>query len=258
MKKFNHNGRLISRGEGLINFENRAFRYGDGLFETMRGTDGDIPLWKYHLERLTDGMRVLGYEGDASVWSGEFFRGEIAKIQPTSGQFKIRLLIYRQDGGTYAPPNDGFNFLLEVHPLSEATADGAIRLGIYREISLHPTPLSPFKTMNALVYVHAARYARQRGWDEVLLFNRFNRPVEATSYGLVLRFGNKLIAAPDTEGGVRSTYVRYLTDVGAREMGCRFQYRRLKIDDLHTADRIYLVNAVRGMREAMLVDVEDC
>ena len=39
--------------------DDRGLAYGDGLFETMRLTDGVVPLLKLHLERLADGCRRL-------------------------------------------------------------------------------------------------------------------------------------------------------------------------------------------------------
>ena len=49
-------------GERLatVSVEDRAFQYGDGLFETVAIRDGEPRLWQYHLERLARGCERLG------------------------------------------------------------------------------------------------------------------------------------------------------------------------------------------------------
>jgi branched-chain amino acid aminotransferase len=46
----NYNGRILNAEEVFISADNRGFKYGDGLFETMRLDDGEVSLQKYHFE----------------------------------------------------------------------------------------------------------------------------------------------------------------------------------------------------------------
>jgi len=55
----NFNGEIREEGVALLRVDNRGFRYGDGLFETMLFRDGSVRLGQYHLERLMGGMRLL-------------------------------------------------------------------------------------------------------------------------------------------------------------------------------------------------------
>ena len=41
---------------------NRSYRYGDGLFETMRITNAVISLADYHFERLFASLSILKYD----------------------------------------------------------------------------------------------------------------------------------------------------------------------------------------------------
>ena len=53
----------------------RGLAYGDGLFETIRAVDGEVPLWDRHMARLSDGCRRLGLPApDAGVLSRESAR----------------------------------------------------------------------------------------------------------------------------------------------------------------------------------------
>ena len=62
MEKYIYNGRIYLKKEELnqvLTFNNRSFKYGDGLFETIRVFEGKIPFLKLHFERLKKGMEVF-------------------------------------------------------------------------------------------------------------------------------------------------------------------------------------------------------
>lgn len=248
----NVNGQLVSRQ--LVDL-NRGYRYGDGLFETMVGTEGKLPLWKYHMVRLLTGMRGLGYKISHLPGGAEtFFANQVQMVLPAHGSHRVRLLVHRAGGGTYAPAKNDFAWCVQVDPLASVSESAPpLRVGFFHAVPLVPSPISRFKTTSALVYVQAARYAQRHGFDEVLLSNVHGRPVEGCAHGLVIREGNRLIAPPHAEGGVWSTYTSYLEEEGAAKLGYDFRYRRLTLDDLRTADDVFLVNAVRGIRPVKLV-----
>ena len=63
MTKVNYNGLVYSSQKDLntvLKPSNRSFKYGDGLFETIRVFEGKIPFLNLHFERLNRGMGVLG------------------------------------------------------------------------------------------------------------------------------------------------------------------------------------------------------
>jgi branched-subunit amino acid aminotransferase/4-amino-4-deoxychorismate lyase len=59
MNKIILNGNIESAKSVKFGPENRAFRYGDGLFETMHIQDGEVRFYDQHYERLTSGMHAL-------------------------------------------------------------------------------------------------------------------------------------------------------------------------------------------------------
>ncbi|NJN77968.1 MAG: hypothetical protein HC803_06240 [Saprospiraceae bacterium] len=57
-----YNGKLTRPEAVNLGIKNRGFRYGDGLFETMRMFDGKMPFLEIHLERLNSGIEMLEME----------------------------------------------------------------------------------------------------------------------------------------------------------------------------------------------------
>ena len=58
----NFNGNLISLGNNFLSHENRGFKYGDALFETVRISNGKLLFWEDHYFRLMSSMRILRIE----------------------------------------------------------------------------------------------------------------------------------------------------------------------------------------------------
>ena len=54
--------KLYLEGELSIHPDNRSFRYGEGLFETMRLHKGKIPLWDLHWKRLSESLPKLFFQ----------------------------------------------------------------------------------------------------------------------------------------------------------------------------------------------------
>ncbi|MGL6267510.1 MAG: aminotransferase class IV, partial [Chitinophagaceae bacterium] len=59
---FMFNGKYFPNSTAVIGPDNRALRYGDGIFETLRVSWGKIPLGKYHYTRCFHGMKFMGFD----------------------------------------------------------------------------------------------------------------------------------------------------------------------------------------------------
>src|SRR5438309_6646223 len=53
------NQQLFGAGEPVLSVQNGGYKYGDGLFETLKVYKGHILLEEHHFQRLFDGMSQL-------------------------------------------------------------------------------------------------------------------------------------------------------------------------------------------------------
>ena len=54
------NGKIVPEEQAVVSVFDRGFLYGDGLFETLRISNGKPFCWKQHWERFENGARFLG------------------------------------------------------------------------------------------------------------------------------------------------------------------------------------------------------
>src|SRR5690606_34840814 len=100
----NFNGRMMVASESVLTVENRSFRYGDGLFETMLWVEGRIRLLNYHAERLKKGLKTLHIEGWEKFDEDFIYTAAkelITKNERKDRQVRLRLQVFRSGGGLY-------------------------------------------------------------------------------------------------------------------------------------------------------------
>jgi branched-chain amino acid aminotransferase/4-amino-4-deoxychorismate lyase len=155
---------------------NRAFRYGDGLFETI--ISYQTYLLPYHHRRLSAGAEALGLtlpeilQNDLSV---------INTLRPDQGNQKIRLYVYRKAGGLYSPATDDSDWLITYSPYEPTGLEAIKSCAVSESVRLSWQPWSFAKTVNALPYVLAGREKQQRQFDEIILLDTSGHLSEALS-----------------------------------------------------------------------------
>jgi branched-chain amino acid aminotransferase len=245
-----HNSELKAESV-VLTTNNRAFRYGDGLFESIWYSEGLIPFLHQHLARLTRGMKLLGYK-NCDCLNEESVRQMIVSLCQKNeiiSSARIRLSVYRKEGGLYAPETDEFDFLMEASPLAntdfQLSSKGLI-IGIAKSIFKPISPLTEIKTSNALIQVIAAREAKNKKWNDAVLLNERGRISEATSSNLFIVKG-ETIFTPPIEDGAMNGIMRQQISLLVKESDYKLRVKSLTEEDLKTADEIFLTNAIRGI-----------
>ena len=90
--KINFDGEIFSSKKKIFDVSNRAFLYGDALFETIRMFDGKLPFLNHHIKRLRNGLSFFKYKIPKN-FNTTFFQKEIKKI--ASKNARIRLTVFR-------------------------------------------------------------------------------------------------------------------------------------------------------------------
>ncbi len=250
---FVHNGQLFREGKAVISPDNRSFRYGDGLFETMRIVKGDIKLKQFHFERLLNGMKLLQFDipeffTPANLESDILALCEKNRIE--TGAI-IRMVIFRSDGGLYDLDDMRPNYIIQsmaFHQLPPVKDEGkGIVIDVYPDASKACNVFSSIKSNNFLPYLMGVIYAKQNRLDDCVILNQFGRIADATAAN-VFCIKDKIICTPPlSEGGVSGVTRRFLL----KELpiaGFKVEEIPLTVEELETADEVFLTNAIRGIR----------
>lgn len=253
MEHINFNGKIIDANTPIFTTKNRAFRYGDALFESIRMFDGRLPFLAYHYERLVKGMEVLAYDIPAH-FSILFFENEIKKLIQNEAQheqnYRIRLTVYRSDGGLYTPVNDTPIFIIEIKQIADNQFfinEKGIEIGICEDIKLPRSPLSNIKTANALPYVIAACFCQENKLDDCILFNEADR-VGETFKANIFFVKNDVIYTPSlTEGCIDGVMRRVVIGI-LKDMKKEVVETSISMEELSEFEAVFITNATRGVQ----------
>jgi branched-subunit amino acid aminotransferase/4-amino-4-deoxychorismate lyase len=248
----NYNGELVSANVPVFAVDNRAFRYGDGLFESIRIIDGEMPLYDLHYPRLVHACEMLKLELDKK-FNATYFKKEILKIAKTKGLTKnsrARLSIFRTAGGYYLPKSSRAEFIIEIRPLTEKgfeLNDKGFKIDLYADVEKPISKLSSFKTCNALIYVLAALHRQENNLDDCMLINLKSRIVESIDSNIFIVKDGIVHTPPLVEGCVAGVMRDYVLQLMAK-LNIEFVESPLTLEEVFTSDEMFLTNAIHGIK----------
>ena len=248
------NGKIYPQEQIPIAYNNRAFKYGDAIFETIR-CNGHYPLhFDLHYKRLTKAMLSLKMD-IASLPRKEELELLIIKLLQKKKSFagsRVRLQVYRDGEGLYTPQNHQVNFLIESSDLStpkyQLNAKGLLT-EVYSEIKKQYSPISFFKNANSLHYLLAACFKQANELDECLLINTENKIIEANSSNLFW-IKNNTIYTPSVISGCVDGVMRHvlISIIKKHQLAPMVETQGATEQELLAADEIFMSNAIQGIQ----------
>lgn len=239
-----HNGQLVPQHVPLINADNSSFKWGDGLFETMKISDGKILLEDYHFERLKKGLAFLGIE-----YNDFFFdttRSEIHLLCRQNNclqKGRVRLAVYRNGEGNA----ESIIQATALDPGVDAWNDLGWNVGLFEKVFKPLDELSNLKTCSYLPYTLAARHAREAGLDEAMILNSKNSICDGARTNIFI-IQNAIVYTPAlTEGCVAGVMRRHIITQLA-ETAFPVKETSLTVNALADADEVFLSNAIIGIK----------
>ena len=115
------NGKITAADQPVLQAANRGYRYGDGLFETLRLENGVILLEGLHFKRLMKGLQLLKFELPKLFSPGKLAEEilHLAEKNQVRELGRVRLSVFRGNGGLY-DADRGLQYLVECWPLPES------------------------------------------------------------------------------------------------------------------------------------------
>jgi branched-subunit amino acid aminotransferase/4-amino-4-deoxychorismate lyase len=246
-----HKGEYVNEHQAFIAKDNRAFRLGDGFFESMRVVDGKVLFLENHFSRITDTIKAYKMVA-AENFNLDLLRNQIQGLLSRNNITKggrIRITFYRKSTGYYLPHSDDVNYLIESEPLLEnefilnpigKTVD------IFTDFKKDVNKLSIYKSLNAQLYIMAALHSKEKNLDDALIQNNKFAIIESISSNIFIVSNGVLYTPSLTDGCIAGTMRMNIINI-ALDNKIKVYECTLNPQNLLAADEIFLTNAVKGI-----------
>lgn len=248
---FIYDNKLYPANTPVISSGNRSLRYGDGIFETMKMVNGKIINKDFHFERLFKGLALLQFDVlknfDATFLLEKI--SELVKKNNHADSARLRLMVFRENGGIFDPENLRPGFIIESWPLSNEMTlnENGLAVDVFPDAKKSCDNFSNLKTNNYLPYVMAALYAKKNKLDDCIVLNAFERVCDSAIANIFIIKENKIFTTPLSEGCVAGVMRRWMLEKYGFKKYKIFE-KNLSVNDIESADEFFLTNSIYNLR----------
>ena len=248
----NFNGEIVEDNTSL-SINNRAFLYGDGVFETLKIVNNKILFLEDHYFRLMASMRILRMEIPMN-FTMEYLEGEIlklAKINQLERSARVRLTIFRNDGGYYLPTSNEISFLVAIKPLEKelySIENETYEVELFKDFYITKHLLSTLKSTNKIINITASIFAKENDYNNCLILNDSKNIVEAINGNIFMVVGNKLITPPISEGCLNGIMRKQILALAKKINHLEVLEEVISPFDLQKADELFITNVISGIQ----------
>ncbi|KQC29312.1 aminotransferase class IV [Flagellimonas eckloniae] len=249
----NFNGDFFSEDTSILKHDNRALKYGDALFETLRVVNGTVFFLEDHYFRLMASMRILRMEIPMN-FTLEFLEDEISKTVKENGlengSSRVRLSVFRNEGGLYTPVTNEISYLIESNPLESPfyiIKDENYEVELFKDYYLNKDMLSNLKTTNKILNVVAGVYAKENGYNNCFLINTDKQVAEMINGNLFLVKGTSIKTPPLSDGCLNGIIRKKLIEIIDSIDDLQLLEESISPFELQKADELFFTNSIAGI-----------
>ena len=251
----NFNGNIVEHYTDKLSLENRGYKFGDALFETLKVVHNRILFWEDHYFRLMASMRILRME-IPMTFTMEFLEDEILNTiganHLEASTVRVRLNIDRGEGGKYRPEKQQVNYSIltdrirdDVYGISE---DLHTTVDLFKDYFVAPSLLSTLKTNNKIINVLGSIYAQENALDNCLLLNTNKHVVEALNGNLFLVNGTLIKTPPLEDGCIKGVMRKQLIELIKSSDVYEILEASISAFELQKADELFITNVIQGIQ----------
>jgi branched-chain amino acid aminotransferase len=248
----NNNGYLIE-DTSIIETGNRAFLFGDGIFETLRIRESSILFLEDHYFRLMAAMRIVRMEIPEN-FTLEYLQEQLlktVKANHCTESARVRITVYRNQGGYYLPKTNAVGFLIQVAPLPSSDylfSSATYEVDLYKDFHISKHLLSTLKTTNKMLYITGSIFAAENGLQNCLLLNEDKNVVEALQGNIFMLIDNILVTPPISDGCLNGIMRKKILEIARSMDSLEVSEKSISPFDLQKADELFITNVIQGIQ----------
>lgn len=245
----NFNGELLFEERVSLSINNRGFLYGDSVFETMKVSKNKVVFAEDHYFRLMASMRMLRMKIPME-FTLEFMEEEIlktVKVQDQSENYRVRLSVFRNEGGYYTPEQNTISYLIKAETLDILDKE-EYKIDVFKDFYVYSGLLSTVKTNNKILNTLASIFAKENELDNCVLVNENKNVVEVANGNLFVVKGNTIKTPPLTDGCLKGIIRKKLIEILEKNSDYTLVEESFSPFEIQKADEVFITNSIVGIQ----------
>ena len=246
---------INGKKDNRISVYDRAFQYGDGIFETIAYKNNTLMYWNEHIQRLNNACSIL----QLNIIDEKIWLKDIKKIINDNQHDLIIKLIYSRGEG-----QRGYKIAEPVKPvrvvMSSALPEYAdelyshgVKLMVCRTPASSNSRLAGIKHLNKLENVLARNEWSDDKIFEGLMLDDYGNVIEGTMTNLFAVKNDSLYTPILKRSGVNGIIRQRIIDL-AKNNNIVTQQIGIKLDKLLEMDEIFISNSLIGLCPVKQID----
>lgn len=247
MSRWFHNG----ESTGLVPIDDRAFQYGDGLFETIAIRNGEPRLWEFHLERLATGCERMRIAMPDSQNLRQQLDDAIAQCEENPAYCTAKIIIscgVSARGYARASPTDARTYIgvFATLPVAVEHYRDGVETRVCRTRLALFSVTAGLKTLNRLEQVLARSESIVRPVFEGFTLDADDRLICGTMSNVFIVSNQSIITPTLHRCGVEGVMRRHAIET-LRDNGTTVEIRDVDVSELYRSDEVFLTNSQFGI-----------
>jgi branched-chain amino acid aminotransferase len=247
----NFNGTLVETATNSL-ADNRAFLFGDAVFETFKIVNNRVLYLEDHYFRLMSSMRILRMEIPMN-FTMEFLEQEILQlilVNQVEKSARVRMTVFRNSGGFYLPETNDVGYLIQATALKSnvyVLNTKEYEVDLYKDFYITKQLLSTIKSTNKAVQITGSIFAKENDLQNCLLLNDAKTVIESLNGNVFMLKDGKLTTPPVSEGCLNGIMRKQVLAL-AKTMDVEILEEPISPFDLQKADELFLTNVIVGIQ----------
>jgi branched-chain amino acid aminotransferase len=161
--------------------------------------------------------------------------------------FRVRLNVFRKDGGLYTPKTNAINYLIEASESNYQTK-GTYEIDVFKDFYNYSGLLSTIKTNNRMLNTLASIYANENDLDNCILVNERKGVVEVANANIFIVKDNVVKTPALTEGCIKGIVRSKVIDILTKNKDFTIEEAVISPFEIQKADEVFITNAIMGIQ----------
>ena len=227
----------------------RGLHFGDGVFETFRFSENQIPFLKAHLDRLSHGLERMKIPINYPIKNIYEWLKHSIKVFPAQDGVGKLIMTRGSWNGNILPQDPWPHLILFVRVVDKPNDFNSLTAQKLKIISFPKNQLSPIcgiKTLNYAEHIIAKQEAQANGCDDGIFLNLDQYLTECSTSNIFFIKNNELIT-PDVSCGLLPGITRDILFKISESVNLKTSEKKLKVEDISGCEEIFISNSSFGI-----------